>query len=43
MTWIAIGEGSRQRMIDDQDRCNWVNVSFGTCAPKLSKTKSREL
>jgi len=29
-------------MIDDQDRCEWVNVSFGTSLPGLSQTKSRE-
>jgi len=31
------------RMIDDQDRCEWVNVSSGTGSPRLSWTKSREL
>jgi len=29
-------------MIDDHDRCEWVNVSSGTCSPGLSRTKSRE-
>jgi len=23
-------------MIDDNDRCDWVNVSSGTCSPGLS-------
>jgi len=27
-------------MIDDQDRCKWVNVSSGTGSPGLSRTKS---
>jgi len=30
-------------MIDDHDRCEWVNVSSGTGSPGLSQTKSREL
>jgi len=34
--------GSRQGMIDDHDRCEWVNVSYGTSSPGLSWTKSRE-
>jgi len=29
-------------MTDDHDRCEWVNVSSGTCSPWLSWTKSRE-
>ena len=29
-------------MTDDHDRCEWVNVSFGTGSPGLSQTKSRE-
>jgi len=29
-------------MIGDQDRCEWVNVSFGTGSSRLSWTKSRE-
>jgi len=33
MPWIAVDGGSRQRMIDDQDRCEWVNVSSGTGSP----------
>ena len=28
--------------IDGHDRCEWVNVSFGTCSPGLSCTKSIE-
>jgi len=28
-------------MIDDHDRCEWVNVSSGTGSPWLSQTKSR--
>jgi len=28
-------------MIDDQDKCEWVNVSSGTGSPRLSRTKSR--
>jgi len=27
---------------DDQDRCEWVNVSFGTGSSGLCQTKSRE-
>ena len=27
---------------DDHDRCKWMNVSFGTGSPGLSRTKSRE-
>jgi len=30
-------------MIDDDDTCEWVNVSSGTGSPALSRTKSREL
>jgi len=30
-------------MIDDHDKCEWVNVSSGTSSPELSWTKSREL
>jgi len=26
-------------MIDDQDRCEWVNVSSGTGSPRLSRAK----
>jgi len=26
-------------MIDDWDRCEWMNVSFGTGSPRLSQTK----
>jgi len=40
--WIVIDAGSRQGMIDDHDRCEWVNVSSGTDSPELSRTKSRE-
>jgi len=29
-------------MIDDHNRCEWVNVSSGTGSPGLSQTKSRE-
>jgi len=28
--------------IDNNDRCEWVNVSSGTGSPGLSCTKSRE-
>ena len=28
------------RMIDDHNRCEWVNVSSGTGSPRLSRTKS---
>jgi len=31
------------RMMDDHDRCEWVNISFDTSSPGLSQTKSREL
>ena len=34
---------NRSGMIDDHDRCEWVNVSTGTGSPGLSRTKSREL
>jgi len=29
-------------MIDDHDKCEWVNVSSGTGSPGLSRTKSRK-
>ena len=29
-------------MIDDHDRCEWVNVSSATGSPGLSRTKSIE-
>jgi len=29
-------------MINDHDRCKWVNVSSGIGSPGLSRTKSRE-
>jgi len=29
-------------MIDDHDECEWVNVSFGTGSPGLSRTNSTE-
>jgi len=29
-------------MIDDQDECEWVNVSSGTGSPGLSRTDSTE-
>ena len=35
---------SRWRMIDDQDRCEWVNVFFsGTSSPGQSWTKGRKM
>jgi len=43
MPWIVIDGGSRYGMIDDHDRYEWVNVSSGTGATRLSQTKSREL
>ena len=30
MEWIVVYGGSWKRMIDDQDRCELVNVSSGT-------------
>jgi len=42
MPWIVVDGGSRSGMIDDHDRCEWVNVSYGTSSPMLSQTKSRE-
>jgi len=30
-------------MIDDHNRCEWVNVSSGTGSPRLSWTKCKEL
>ena len=30
-------------MIDDHDKCEWVNVSSGTGSPGLSQTESIEL
>jgi len=42
MPWIVKDRGSRWGMIDDHDRCEWVNVSSGTSSPGLSRTKSRE-
>jgi len=29
-------------MIDDQDECEWVNVSSGTSSPGFSRTNSTE-
>ena len=29
-------------IIDDHDKCEWVNVSSGTSSPGLSRTKSSE-
>jgi len=37
ISWISI-----LAMIDDHDRCEWVNVSSGTGSPGLSQTKSTE-
>jgi len=42
MPWIVKDGGSRYRMIDDHDRCEWVNDSSCTGSPGLSWTKSRE-
>jgi len=33
MPWIIVDGWSRQGMIDDHDRCRWVNVSSGTGSP----------
>ena len=30
------------KMVDDQDRCEWVNVSFGTGSPGQFRTKGRK-
>ena len=30
-------------MVDDQDRCEWVNVSSGTGSPGLSRTKGHKM
>jgi len=32
-------EEADKRMVDDQDRCEWVNVSSGTGSPGESRTK----
>jgi len=29
-------------MVDDQDRCEWVNVSSGTGSPGQSQTKDHK-
>ena len=42
MRWIMVDGGSRYGMIDDHDRCEWVNVSSGTSSPVLSQRKSRD-
>ena len=34
--------GSRQRMVNDQDGCEWVNVSSGTGSPGWSVTNGRQ-
>jgi len=34
--------GSRSRMIDDQERCEGVNVSSGTGSPGWLRTKGRK-
>jgi len=28
--WFTVDGGSRYRMIDDQDRCEWLHVYSGT-------------
>jgi len=33
--------GSRQGMIDDHDRCEWVNVSSGTVSPGLPRQSTQ--
>ena len=33
---------SRQRMVNDQDGCEWVNVSSGTGSPGWSETNGRQ-
>jgi len=30
-------------MVDDQDKCEWVNVSFVTSSPGYSRTKGRKM
>jgi len=30
------------KIFDDHDGCEWVNVSSGTGSPGLSRTKSKE-
>jgi len=37
MTRIVVDGGSRYGMIDDHDRCEWVNVSSGTSSPGLCR------
>jgi len=39
MLWIVVDGGSRQRIVNDQDRWEWVNVSSGTGSPGQSWTK----
>ena len=33
MLWVVVDGGSWWRLFDDQDGCEWVNVSFGTGPP----------
>ena len=33
MPWIVVDGGSRKRMIDDHDRCEWVNISLVPAHP----------
>ena len=40
MRWIIYG-GNWRRMCDDQDECEWVNVSSGTGPPGYSQTNGR--
>ena len=30
-------------MIGDQDRCEWMNVSFGIGSPRWSRTKDHKM
>ena len=43
MSWIVIDGGSRYGMIDDHNRCEWVNVSSGTDSPGLSQTVQKAI
>jgi len=42
MPWIVVDGEARCGVVDDHDRCEWVNVSSGISLPGLSQTKSRK-
>ena len=39
LSWIVLDGRSRYGTADDRDRCEWVNVSFGTDSPGVVRDK----